>query len=49
MKTEVIIANTAKGFEKNLNTAISNLTDQGYEIVSISPWSLSYRAIILYQ
>ncbi|CAK1252220.1 hypothetical protein [Fructobacillus tropaeoli] len=49
MKTKVITASTAKGFEQNLNAAISNLEAQGYEVLSISPWSLTYRTIILYR
>ncbi|CAK1250424.1 hypothetical protein [Fructobacillus tropaeoli] len=49
MKTKVITASTARGFEQNLNAAISNLEAQGHEVITISPWSLTYRAIILYR
>ncbi|CAK1226241.1 hypothetical protein [Fructobacillus evanidus] len=49
MKTKVISASTSRGFEQNLNAAISNLEAQDYEVLSISPWSLTYRAIILYK
>ncbi|CAK1233599.1 unnamed protein product [Fructobacillus cardui] len=49
MKTKVITANTARSFEQNLNAAISNLETQGHEVMTISPWSLTYRAIILYK
>ncbi|CAK1230615.1 hypothetical protein [Fructobacillus tropaeoli] len=49
MKTKVITASTARGFEQNLNAAISNLEAQGHEVITISPWSLTYRAIILYK
>lgn len=49
MKTKVITDSIARGFEQNLNAAISNLETQGYEVMTISPWSLTYRAIILYK
>lgn len=49
MQVKIIGANTQNGLEKKLNQAISDLEAQGHEIVSVTPWSITYRALILYK
>jgi hypothetical protein len=49
MKTKVILAMSANGLEKKLNKAIVDIEQQGKEVVSVTPWSMNNRALILYQ
>ncbi|MBD9365302.1 hypothetical protein IAP91_07690 [Leuconostoc mesenteroides] len=49
MKTKVVSAMTDKGLENKLNSAIDDIEQHSYEIISITPWSATYRALILYK
>ncbi|GAP04918.1 hypothetical protein [Fructobacillus tropaeoli] len=49
MKTKIVQAISASGLEKKLDEAILNIEQQGQEIVSVTPWSVTYRALILYK
>lgn len=49
MKTKVVVAMSASGLEKKLNEVISSIEQEGKEIVSVTPWSMNNRALILYK
>ncbi|GAP01803.1 hypothetical protein FFRU_130070 [Fructobacillus fructosus] len=49
MKTKIVQAISAHGLEKKLNEAIFDIEQQGQEVVSVTPWSVTYRALIFYK
>lgn len=49
MKTKIVQAISESGLEKKLDEVIFDIEQQGQEVVSVKPWSVTYRALILYK